>query len=111
MRNVSCIHSEIANNKFTFIASRKRKNFFFSLFFPPFSRRKMIIFELRRKKGKQIKFWEVLMEKINLKNFFFKHLGKAENEKFVNKFFEGLVYDSFHVCHFASKTFYGAFYR
>lgn len=58
LTNVSCVQSEIANNKFSFIALEKgRKTFSF-----PFSFRgkMMIIFELRKKKnkekGKQIKF-------------------------------------------------------
>ena len=51
MRNVSCIHSEIANNKFTFIARRKKEKVFLVIF--RFRKGKMIIFELRRKEKEE----------------------------------------------------------
>lgn len=51
VRNVSCIHSEIANNKFTFIASRKRKNFFLSLF-SSFFEKENDHFRIKKKEGK-----------------------------------------------------------
>lgn len=70
----------------------------------------MIIFELRKKKGKRIKF-QSLMEKINLKKIF-KYLRKNE-EKFVNKFPVSCLWstDNDFRFHFASRALYGAFYR